>query len=190
MLVCQVIFLALRSVNPAVKTRASIAADVLSVVAVLGAGLLSWIDHQRSIRPSSLLAVYLLTASVLDMARLRTLWSIRGAVGAAAVFCLVLGLKLVALVVESINKFQSLRSPVEYSGVGSEPFSGLWTRIAYVWLLGTVRRGYRKILSVDDLPDIEPRLKSQVIHCQLQNEWAACEPISPPPPSLVLTHGL
>lgn len=178
---CQVVFLALRSVNTAVQTHASLAADVLGVVAVLGAGLLSWFDHQRSIRPSSLLAVFLLFASVLDVARLRTLWSIVGAVGAATVFSLVLGLKVVALVLESISKYQSIRSPGEYDGVGSEPFSGLWTRIGYVWLIVTVRQGYRRILSIDDLPAIEPQLRSRVLHCQLEREWVTCEPCLPLP---------
>jgi ATP-binding cassette, subfamily C (CFTR/MRP), member 1 len=177
--VCQTVFLALRSVNSAVKTQASLAADVLGVVGILGAGLFSWFDHQRSIRPSSLLAVHLSFASLLDVARLRTFWSISGATGAASVFSLVLGLRVVALVTESISKYQGLRSPGEYSGVGSEPFSGLWTRIGYVWLLATVRQGYRRILSVDDLPAVEPQLRSSVLHCQLEREWATCEPSSP-----------
>lgn len=176
LLICQVVFLALRSVNPIVQTKASLAADVLGVIGAIGAGLLSWFDHQRSIRPSTLLAVYLLIAALLDIARLRTLLTIPGAVGSASVFSLVLGLTVVALVLESVKKDQSLRSPQEYSGVGLEPFSGLWTRIGYVWLLGTVRQGYRRILSVDDLPGIEPQLRSHVLHFQLEKEWAACEP--------------
>jgi preprotein translocase subunit Sec61beta len=149
---------------------------VLSVVVILGAGLLSWFDHQRSIRPSSLLAVYLLFASLLDVAKLRTLWSIPGAVGVATAFSLVLSLKIVALLLESISKYQSLRSPDEYDGVGSEPFSGLWTRIGYVWVMVTVRQGYRRVLSVDDLPAIEPQLRSRVLHCHLEGEWVTCKP--------------
>jgi len=174
LLVCQVVFLALRSVNSArnLKTQASLAADVLGIAGTIGAGLLSWLDHRRSIRPSSLLAVYILIAAVLDAARVRTLWSIQGAMGPASVLSLMLGLKLLALVLESTSKGQSsLRSPHEYSGVGSEPFSGLWTRIGYVWLLGTVRQGYNSILSVDDLPEIEPQLRSGVLHSELEKEW-------------------
>lgn len=175
LLACQTVFLALRSVNPGLWTRASLAADVLGIFGVIGVGLLSWFDHQRSIRPSSLLAVYLMAATVLDIARLRTLWSIPGATGAAIVFSFVLGLTLTALVLESTSKDQVLRSPQEYSGVGSEPFSGLWARVVYFWLLGTVRQGYHEILSVDDLPDMDPQLRSGVLHNKLEKEWYACE---------------
>ncbi|KAK6075818.1 ABC transporter [Seiridium cupressi] len=175
LLACQTVFLALRSVNPGLWTQASLAADVIGIVGAIGVALLSWFDHQRSIRPSSLLAMYLMIATILDVARLRTLWSIPGATGAAIVFSLVLGLTLTALVLESTNKHQALRSPREYSGIGLEPFSGLWARIAYFWLLGTVRQGYHKILCVDDLPGMDPQLRSGVLHNKLEKEWSACD---------------
>ncbi|KAK9779085.1 putative Multidrug resistance-associated protein [Seiridium cardinale] len=175
LLACQTVFLALRSVNPGLWTQASLAADVIGIVGAIGVALLSWFDHQRSIRPSSLLAMYLMIATILDVARLRTLWSIPGATGAAIVFSLVLGLTLTALVLESTSKHQALRSPREYSGIGLEPFSGLWARIAYFWLLGTVRQGYHKILCVDDLPGMDPQLRSGVLHNKLEKEWSACD---------------
>ncbi|KAH8201947.1 hypothetical protein TruAng_003860 [Truncatella angustata] len=175
LLACQAVFLALRRVDPGLRTQASLAADVIGTAGAIGVALLSWFDHQRSIRPSSLLAMYLMIATILGVARLRTLWSIPGATGAAIVFSLVLGLTLTALVLESTSKDQALRSPREYSGVGSEPFSGLWARIAYFWLLGTVRQGYHKILSVDDLPGMDPQLRSGVLHSKLEREWSACD---------------
>jgi ATP-binding cassette subfamily C (CFTR/MRP) protein 1 len=66
-----------------VRTAASLSADILGLVATLGACLLSRLEHYRSIRPSTLLAAYLRASVLLGLARLRTLCLIPSAVGAA-----------------------------------------------------------------------------------------------------------
>jgi ATP-binding cassette, subfamily C (CFTR/MRP), member 1 len=169
---CQTAFLAVRAVTPNLRTAASLTADILGLVSTLGACLLSWLDHYRSIRPSTLLAAYFSISSLLAVPRLRTLCLIPGAAGAAVTFGLILGLNLLNLWLESLSKHEHLLSPQKYAGLGSEPFSGLWKRIGYAWLLMTVRVGYAKILTVDDLPDLGLQVRSHVLLSKLEKAWA------------------
>jgi hypothetical protein len=159
-----------------VRTAGSLAADILGLVATIGASILSRLDHHRSIRPSTLLAAYFSVFSLLGAARLRTLCLIPGTVGPAVVFGLILGLSLLVLWLESLSKSAHLISPEKYAGSSSEPFSGLWKRVAYAWLLLTVRAGYAKILTVDELPDVGPQLRSDRLLSKLERAWASGEP--------------
>jgi ATP-binding cassette, subfamily C (CFTR/MRP), member 1 len=175
MLTSQTAFLILRVLEAELHTKASIASDVLGLVAILGATVFSWFHHSQSIRPSTLLEVYLGVTVLVDIVRLRTLWFLPGATGAAATFSLLLAFSCGALVLESARKVKCLRSSHEYANAGSEPFSGLWERTGYAWLVATVRQGYRKLLTVDDLPPLNPQLKSERLQSELENAWNRCE---------------
>lgn len=53
-----------------------------------------------------------------------------------------------------------------------EPFSGFWKQATFAWLATTFRRGYTQVLSVEDLPDLDPKLDSGIIGRELANTWA------------------
>ncbi|KAK4071878.1 hypothetical protein Trihar35433_3942 [Trichoderma harzianum] len=52
-----------------------------------------------------------------------------------------------------------------------EPFSGFWKQATFAWLATTFRRGYTQVLSVEDLPDLDPKLDSGIIGRELANTW-------------------
>ena len=158
-----------------VKNPASLAADLLGLIAALGALCLSWLHHRHSEQPSTLLAIFLAALSLLSIARVRTFWFIPGATGAATVLSLTLVVILCALLLESLGKRGSLRHPEKLATSGPEPFTGFWSIVGFVWLLGTVRAGYRKILTVDDLPALDYRLGSNGSHAELNDAWAKGE---------------
>ncbi|KAI0484872.1 putative multidrug resistance-associated protein [Xylariaceae sp. FL0804] len=165
-------FAVVRAQDNALRTNASVASDVLSIFAALGAAYLSWLHHHRSIRPSSLLAVYLGISVLFGVVRLRSLWLTPRATAAAALFSVALLFTTLAFCVESVGKQAHLLSPQAYSSCGSEPFSGLWRRICYAWLTVTVRHGYRNILTVDDLPELDPEMMSPKLRLGLEQAWA------------------
>jgi ATP-binding cassette, subfamily C (CFTR/MRP), member 1 len=187
--ICQAVFLALHQSSSSLRTRASIAADTLSLAAAIAAGLLSWFHHRFSVRPSTLLAVFLCVLTLVGIARLRTLWLIPHARGAAVTFSLIFGLTISALLLESQGKIRSLRSPGKYEGSGPEPFSGFWKRVGFIWLVSTLRLGYQKILSVDDLPPLDYRLASDELYHTLEKTWSRCKSESLPKPYLDLLTG-
>ncbi|KAL4786969.1 P-loop containing nucleoside triphosphate hydrolase protein [Aspergillus varians] len=170
--VCQIAFLLVRQLQlPTLRNHVSLPADVLEVVAIASAGLLSYIHHCRSIRPSTLLVLFISARSLLGMARVRTLWLIPTATNAAIPFTVGFAVTLLSMVLESTGKESSFVAAITKPAT-PEPFSGLWKRASFAWLAGTFRQGYAKVLSVEDLPDLDPQLNSQIVARRLQRTWA------------------
>lgn len=170
----QVILLVLRSQKTEVQTSASLAADVLPIVGTAGAAWLSYIDHQRSLRPSTLLTLYLSALVILDIPRVRTLWLMGGANGEAAAMAVTLILTAVALLLESTEKRSSVAEG-EKRFRAPEEYSGFWTRTVFAWLVATFRAGYSKVLVQDDLPILDTRLQSSVLREKLVRTCAKCK---------------
>ncbi|UKZ57189.1 hypothetical protein TrVGV298_011041 [Trichoderma virens] len=76
-----------------------------------------------------------------------------------------------SLVLESVEKDGILIASVKKPGT-PEPFSGFWKQATFAWLATTFRRGYTQVLSVDDLPDLDPKLDSGAIGRELAKSWA------------------
>lgn len=168
----QIAFLATRLQNVNLITTASLASDVLSCAATVAALAVLFTSHRRAIRPSTILSLYLSAAVILGIARVRTLWILGNAVYEASLATASLVLAAFALLLESAKS-----API----VGSEKvvntpevYSGFWNRIAFAWLSATFRLGYAKVISVNDLPDLDPKLESSVLHKTLNMAWAKC----------------
>ncbi|ETS86320.1 hypothetical protein PFICI_00148 [Pestalotiopsis fici W106-1] len=137
-------------------TRATTAASCLGVVGSLVLGLASHLEHERSVRASTLLLLYLGYSIPVDAMRARTLWSMpRDVVPVAAVFTTFVVCKLVVLVLERARKVIRVGSrqptPDERADIVSRGF--LW------WLLPMFSLGKKKLpLTAEALPDIEPKL--------------------------------
>ncbi|KGQ06661.1 Metal resistance protein YCF1 [Beauveria bassiana D1-5] len=169
LIVLQAVFLGLRVNSKNLHTSASIAADVLSLVATGAAIALSWLQHYRSEQPSTTLTLYLSALVLLDISRVRTLWLIPNTSAASSVKTVALLLTAATLVLESTGKRASLRQPEMLAHSGPEPFIGFWSITGYVWVLGTLTRGYRNFLSVEDLPELDYRISADKLHHKLQS---------------------
>lgn len=172
LLICQIAFLALRASGSYHDgSHASLAADILQILSVASALVLSYMNHCRSIRPSTLLVLFLSARALVDVVRVRTLWLIPQARNTSIVLTLSLIFTLIALVSESVEKdtilIESTKKPAT-----PEPFSGFWKQASFAWLAMTFRRGYTQVLSVDDLPDLDPKLDSGIIGQELVKTWA------------------
>ncbi|KAF2444598.1 putative multidrug resistance-associated protein [Karstenula rhodostoma CBS 690.94] len=172
LLASQTIFLVLRSRQPLLHTPASISADAIAIVSTIAAVSLSWLQHHRSEQPSALLAIFFALISVLNIARVRSLWLVPHATGPAVLHTLVLLQGVGVLLVESFGKQNALRFPEKFQSSGPEPFTGFWNLVGFSWLLGTLRQGYNSILSVDDLPDLDYRLDSGALQEKLASTWS------------------
>ncbi|KAM3513105.1 hypothetical protein MY11210_003217 [Beauveria gryllotalpidicola] len=170
LVVFQAVFLGLRVKTENLHTSASIAADVLSLVATGAAIALSWLQHHRSEQPSTTLTLYLSALVLLDIARVRTLWLIPSSSAASCIKTVALLLTAAALVLESTGKRASLRQPEKLAHSGPEPFIGFWSITGYVWVLGTLTRGYRNFLSVENLPELDYRISADKLHHKLQSQ--------------------
>ncbi|KAL4796747.1 hypothetical protein BDV19DRAFT_387940 [Aspergillus venezuelensis] len=175
---CQIGFLIERQTGfPGLRNDASLAADILEVVDTVAAAGLSYLHHCRSIRPSNLLVLFLSARSLLVIARVRTLWLINSylyaAISSAIPLTLDLVFNLLSMILESVEK-----GPITLSKSKSatpEPFSGFWKLASFAWLSGIFRSGYSRIISVHDLPVLDPQLAGEKVVVKLLRDWANVE---------------
>ncbi|KAK2049863.1 ABC transporter [Colletotrichum somersetense] len=131
------------------RTRATIPTAVLSLLASLGVGLLSWLSHEWSLRPSFVLSIYLFLSTLLDTARARTL--------------------AVMVLLESTEKRRILVP--RHKGYSKEVTSGTFNRSVFFWLTLLFVNGYRNILRLDDLYPLDPELASGPVYRKLADAW-------------------
>ncbi|PHH92904.1 hypothetical protein CDD83_3735 [Cordyceps sp. RAO-2017] len=145
----QLALVALWSRDPDTRTRMSIAMAVISLLASLTMAPLFWLEHTRTIKPSLLLCSFLVLMTLLEMAQVRTLWTIRRANGAiASCFTASYVIRATLLVFESLPKkltraVDIARSPEDKCGAVSRSF--------FLWLMPLIYAGFRRTLVVDDL---------------------------------------
>ncbi|RJE27115.1 ABC transporter transmembrane region [Aspergillus sclerotialis] len=156
--------------NPQAQTVASIPAAVLSLVDALAICLLSYMEHTRSIRPSTLLGVFFLASLVLDIPQSRTLFLMGDITPLAAVFTAVMALKVILLVLEGRSKIQELRHP--YHQFPPESTGNVWMRLAFWWLNPMFFKGFARLLSVEDLWSMDEKLATFNLREQMHACWS------------------
>ncbi|RDW84315.1 hypothetical protein BP6252_01905 [Coleophoma cylindrospora] len=170
----QVALIVIISQSPPVS-RVSIASASLDLAAALGIGLLSHLEHSRSIHPSFLLTIYLLTTFILDLARVRTQWLIRNNSAIAAILTVSTLQKLVLLVLEDLSKRNYLIRALSSRSLAFEATSGLFSRTLFFWLLPLLLVGYKGILRASDLFLGLSRLESRRVSERLSKSWVQCK---------------
>ncbi|OLN87448.1 Canalicular multispecific organic anion transporter 2-like protein 2 [Colletotrichum chlorophyti] len=173
LIVSRIILLALRSQTSSFQTLASLAADILAVVATIFVFVVSTLNHQRSPRPSTLLSLYLSCSVILTIARVRTAWLLGQGTYVPAIFTFELTSLVAATVLESIQSKRRLLTADIPTGrnITSEQSSGFWARTCFLWLTQTFYLGYSRVISLSDLPRLDPSLESRALHKDLNTAW-------------------
>lgn len=166
-------------------TNISIAASCISCASSLMSCALSYAEHGKSLRPSSLLNVFLLVSLLLDAALLRTLWLtaiVNGAI--RAVFSASFGVKAVLVVLEAVEKSRFLlgssgeecrardnaRARVR-DDTAPEETSGLYGRAVYAWVAPLLKTGFRRLLAPADLFVLDAEMKTARLGDRFWGVW-------------------
>ncbi|PVH72311.1 P-loop containing nucleoside triphosphate hydrolase protein [Cadophora sp. DSE1049] len=155
------------------KTRLSVASTVLNLLAALGLGLLSHLEHVKAIRPSFVIAAYLFVSLIFDIARVRTQWLLPTNDPIAAVLTAAVVTKVLMLLLETLGKRRFLLAA--YRGLSPEITSGLFSRGFFWWLNSLLANGFKNVLSADDIFPINENLSSRKLSDDLQSRWDACD---------------
>lgn len=156
------------------QTRTSIAAAVLSFLDAPIFCLLSYTEHSKSLRPSTLLGVYLFFSLICDAVRLRTMWLLQYSPQIKPIFTASISLKVILLVLEAkekrgyLNESDRRRGPEETSGVFSQ--SVFW------WLNRLIRMGFKGVLAPSDLYPIDEEMSSTILSSKFQLYWSRSKP--------------
>jgi ATP-binding cassette subfamily C (CFTR/MRP) protein 1 len=151
------------------RTYASLAESLLVLVASFGLWILSYIEHMKNIRPSSIINAYLFVSLLFDVAQLRTKWLRGRDFPANAVASATLAVKFLILVSEAIEKRGLLSPP--YAESSPEATSGLYSQGVFWWLNPLFRLGFKNNIRNDDLFTADRDLKSEFLQIRFRRHW-------------------
>lgn len=167
------------------KTRLTILC-YLSEIAVYGVLLfVSCLEHTRSVRPSTLLSVYLGTSILLDSARVRTLFFIAENETVARLFLSGFAIKILIFILEVFEKRHFLKS--KWRDASPEETSGAINRALFIWLNPIFIQGFWTLLTVDTLTPLDSDLLEASKPLKLAKRWEEGKSWSSPPIAS-LTH--
>ena len=147
----------------------SLAAAALGVADAVAVTVLSYLEHNRSVRPSTVLSLYLFVSVVFDAVQCRTLWIVDAVHPLAALASISLASRLVVLLLELQSKSSFLVEDAD--ALGPEATSGVISRVLLWWLNPLLARGYRTILSNQSLDNLDPLLRSKPLLHRMQHNW-------------------
>ena len=151
------------------KTPVSVANAIVASVGALALAILSFVEHERSIRPSLLIQFFLSLTLLLDAARVRTLWlqSYNNAVAAVTTVSFIF--KFLLIIFEAVEKRSILRP--QWKSTSPEATSGLFSRSVFWWLNGLFRIGFKRSLYMQDLLPLDKHLTCGYLYDRLHTAW-------------------
>ncbi|RDA85904.1 hypothetical protein CP532_2703 [Ophiocordyceps camponoti-leonardi (nom. inval.)] len=167
--ILQVALLAVWVARGVPQTRLTVACLALTIASYVALSLTSYMEHMRSVRPSSLLSVYLSISLLTDMARVRTLFFMPESRTLAGILLASLLLKLVLFALESTEKRHLLRDEWKY--VSPEDTSGFYSRALFVWLNAVFRKGFRTLLTIATLTPLDDEMLEASNPTKLIERW-------------------
>ncbi|KAJ5538214.1 hypothetical protein N7494_007693 [Penicillium frequentans] len=146
------------------RTRASLAAAGLAFFSSVGLLFLSHWEHVFSVYPSNILNIALSVSLLFDVVRVRSLW-LASNTAIAGLYTASIILKMIWFYLESQSKRTYFLNQREHHG--EEEVHGLYNRTFFWWVNSYLCLGFKRILSVDDLPHLDQTISSEILHRQL-----------------------
>jgi ATP-binding cassette subfamily C (CFTR/MRP) protein 1 len=165
----QICLLAFWATQTASTTSATVPAACLGLLVSLAVVVLSAQSHMRSVRPSSLLSVYLLFSCLFDAVQVRTLFMRHAGKVVPSLLSVSIALRLVLLTIECRNKRPWLRS--QYRTLPPEVTAGVVSRSILWWLNPLFLDGMRTLLRPDQLYGLDPDLQSRETGQRLESTF-------------------
>lgn len=173
----QIAMLTTRTKHPGAQSGVSIASAAISLVSALILLVLSHLEHTKSVRPSSLISLFLVATVVFDATRVRTQWLDRTAASGshayASILTASLAVKCLVLILESVEK-RSLLLALNKT-LSKESTSGVLSRSSFWWLNTLLLSGFRSVLTTEGLPEIYEKLDSAGLVARLELVWDNCK---------------
>ncbi|KAJ0413029.1 P-loop containing nucleoside triphosphate hydrolase protein [Aspergillus carlsbadensis] len=152
------------------RTSAAVLAFVDGILLLF----LSHVEHARSVRPSTIINVYLFFTLLFDCAVARTLWlSIQDST-ISSLFTATVVIKLVVLTSEAWEKRPILLS--QYQHLSPEATSGILARSVFWWLNSLLRTGFARSLTGHDMLPIHDSLAARTLLPRARTSFRSFSP--------------
>ncbi|KAL2851083.1 P-loop containing nucleoside triphosphate hydrolase protein [Aspergillus pseudoustus] len=135
---------------------------------------LSHAEHARSVRPSTIINVYLLFTLLFDCVVARTLWLTGHDSAISGLFTSTVAIKLFVLTSETWEKRSILLSP--YQDLSPESTSGILARSVFWWLNSLMRTGFARPLTGHDMLPIHDSLAARTLLPKAQSSFGSFNP--------------
>lgn len=133
---------------------------------------LTYQEHRRWHHPSILTIGYLVLTILLELAEARTLWSRLGHAPIADMFAASIAVKFVIALIQELPE---IPSPIVKEGyIANESTGGFSGQTLFWWPTLLLNKGYRGILTNDDLGDIDEEFDSGTLLAAITSTWANC----------------
>lgn len=132
--------------------------------------VVSFMEDQRSIRPSDILIIYFSSLVIVDIPRLRSLWLVSAAAACRGLLTAIYVLNIFVVLLESTKKLGILQTV--HRNVTLEQAIGFWGRSFFLWVTPFFQVGYSSVLSVEDIPVVDEDLQSKMARDKLESAWS------------------
>jgi ATP-binding cassette subfamily C (CFTR/MRP) protein 1 len=155
-------------------TAYSVAGSSVTVISSIAIVVLLLVGHTKSIRPSSLISVYLLSRITADAVQLRTLELRNYAPSISRTLSAGLGIQLLFLVLESWPRKRSIKDFTSYS---PQDTAGVFNRSILWWMNTLFMQGSKSILQQSDLFNLDFHLQSSRLRSEVLLIWNKSQPL-------------
>ncbi|KAK0739438.1 hypothetical protein B0T21DRAFT_142373 [Apiosordaria backusii] len=145
-----------------------IPADALALASSICMLILSSLEHSKSPRPSIFLNAYLFIAILLDISQTRTIWLAsknNDEINYASIFTVGVAVKALLVVLESQSKSRWILQ-WDKTAHSPEETTGVYGLGAYFWLNKLFLRGYRGVLTIEDLFPLDQNMASDKLYAE------------------------
>ncbi|KAK0644149.1 ABC transporter [Cercophora newfieldiana] len=167
--IIQLALVSLWAAGHGVTTKTTLAAAALAFVSMLGLTILSIFEHSRDLRPSIILQSFLAATTLLDLPRTRTQWLLQDNTAVASLFTTTLLLRVVILVVESLQKWTDEKEWPD--GASREMTHGIFGHTFLWWLRPLLLTGYKRDIRMEDLDEVDVDLRGETLGNRLLKAW-------------------
>ncbi|KIE00725.1 ABC transporter, partial [Metarhizium majus ARSEF 297] len=169
----QVAMLALSTQPKTPTTRLTIPLRAIIIASFIWFVYVSYLEHVRSVRPSTILCLYLGISCLLDMACARTVFFIPGYHIVAPIHLASYFVKLVLLALETAEKRRLLM--LQWRNTSPEATASFYSRVLFVWLNNLFLKGYKTLLTVDTLTPLDQDILDASRPAKLEERWGKAD---------------
>ncbi|KAM7217664.1 hypothetical protein V8F06_006919 [Rhypophila decipiens] len=147
----------------------ALAASLLALIASTALCVVSFLEHGRTVAPSTLLTSYLLFSIFAHLIQVGLYWVAKNLCYYSPLAIAIFVTKLIVAGLELQNKTPILRE--QYRSLSPEERGGFYSNAIFWWVNKYIALGNAKILSGDDMPPLASYMDTMKMREAMQQQW-------------------